>query len=363
VAFGTLQILDTIGSRRAAATDYLHQYDEATLYDQINAYLVSHNKLISDMMADLVTPIGDTRFITWGNVDAVDMIDADEFSRPDVQKSQESPTGLGIPLYGKQIAWGVTRLFMQNRTVGDLDQLLTNITDADKRDLLKTIRRTLFNPTNNTSYVDRRFDKASFSTTFPIRAFLNADSATIPRSPYGASFDSSTHTHFLGTSSFANTDLDAGINTVNEHYLTGVPRIYISKSVETTVRGFTGFYPYYDARLRVGDNTTAALNQNLDMTNTEDRAIGVYGPAEVFVKYWVPSGYVFFYNASAPKPLGMRTRDAMQGNLHVAADLEIYPLRAQFMEREYGLAVIERTNGACLLTSNATYSAPSEWSL
>jgi hypothetical protein len=72
---------------------------------------------------------------------------------------------------------------------------------------------------------------------------------------------------------------------------------------------------------------------------------------------------VFFFNTSAPKPLGMRTRDAVQGNLHVAADMEIYPLRAQFMEREYGLAVIERANGACLDTAHSSYNAPSEWSL
>jgi hypothetical protein len=363
VAFGTLQVLDTIGSRRAAASDYLNLYDEATLYDQIQAYLDAHNRLMMDMMGDLVVSIGNQRFMTWGNVDTVDMIDADEFSRPDVQKSQESPTGLGIPLYGKQIAWQVTNLFMMNRTVGDLDQLITNITDADKRDLLKTIRRTLFNPTNNTSYIDRRVDKASFSTTFPLRAFLNADSASIPKSPYGANFDGSSHTHFLGTSSFANTDLDAGLDTVQEHYLEGMQRIYISKSIETTVRGFTGFYPYYDARLRVGVDTTAALSQNLDTTNTEDRAIGIYKNAEVFVKYWVPSGYAFFYNLNAPKPLGMRTRSAMQGNLRIAADLEIYPLRAQFMEREYGLAVIERANGACLDTAHSSYNAPADWSL
>jgi hypothetical protein len=365
VAYGTLQILDTIGARKAAASDYLNLYDEAELYLHIEAYLAAHNQIMMDMMADLVVPVGDRRFITWGDVDAVDMIDGDEYSRPDVQKSQESPTGLGVPLYLKQVAWGVSRLFMMNKTVGDLDQLLTNITDADKRDILKTIRRTLFNPTNTTNYVDRRTDRASFSTTFPLRSFLNADSASIPKSPYGASFTASTHTHFLGyaSGSFVVGDLDVGIDTVNEHYLSGTPRIYIAKNLEATVRAFSGFYPYYDARLRVGMDTTAALIQNLDMTNVEDRAIGVYKAAEVFVKYWIPSSYIFFYNASAPKPLGLRTRDAGQGNLHVAADMEIYPLRAQFMEREYGMAVIERANGACLLTTSSTYSAPSEWSL
>lgn len=363
MAFGTLQVLDTIGARKAAASDYLNLYDEATLYDQIQAYLDAHNRIMADMMSDLVVSVGDRRFMTWGDVDSVDMIDADEFSRPDTQKSQESPTGLGLPLYGKQIAWQVTNLFMQNKTVGDLEQLITNITDADRRDLLKTVRRTLFTPTNNTSYVDRRTDRASFSTTFPLRAFLNPDGASIPRSPYGASFDGSSHNHFLGTSSFANTDLDAGLDTVQEHYLEGMQRVYIAKSLETTVRGFTGFYPYFDARLRVGMDTTAALAQSLDTTNAEDRAIGIYKNAEVFVKFWVPSGYVFFFNLNAPKPLGMRTRNGMQGNLHIAADLEIYPLRAQFMEREYGLAVIERANGACLYTGNSSYAAPSEWSL
>ena len=269
MAFGTLQVLDTIGARKAAASDYLNLYDERELYMQIQAYLDAHNRIMSDMMSDLVVSVGNQRFMTWGDVDSVDMIDADEYSRPDVQKSAETPTGLGLPLYGKQIAWQVTSLFMQNRTIGDLDQLITNITDADKRDLLKTIRRTLFNPTNNTSYVDRRTDRASFSTTFPLRAFLNSDSATIPKSPYGATFNGGSHTHFLGTSSFANTDLDAGLDTVREHYLQGSARIYIAKGLESTVRGFTGFYPYYDARLRVGMDTTAALSQSLDMSNTE----------------------------------------------------------------------------------------------
>ena len=47
-------------------------------------------------------------------------------------------------------------------------------------------------------------------------------------------------------------EMQATSDTVREHYLTGMARIYIAKGLETTVRGFTGFYPYYDARLRVG---------------------------------------------------------------------------------------------------------------
>jgi hypothetical protein len=137
--------------------------------------------------------------------------------------------------------------------------------------------------------------------------------------------------------------------------------VYIAKNLETAVRGFTGFYPYYDGRLTLADTVTAARNRTLDMTNAQDRAIGIFNQAEIYVKPWVPSNYLFVYNRSAPRPLRRRVRDGMQGNLHIAAELEIYPLRAQFLEREYGLGVVNRANGACLLTNNATYSAPADW--
>jgi hypothetical protein len=358
MAFGTLNILDTIGSRRAAASDYLNIYDEAELYQQISQYLMAHNTLLDEITSDVVDGTTTDRLVTWGGNATVDMQDGDEYSRPDVQKIQVSPVTMGLPLRLKQIAWGVTRLFMQNKTVGDLDQLLTAITDADIRDVAKTIRRTLFNPTNNTSYTDRRTDGAAYT----LRSLLNADSATIPPDPYGNVFNAGTHTHYLGTGSFAASDLQAGIDTVLEHFLSGEMVVYIAKNLETTVRGFTGFYPYYDARLTLATNATVAAGKALDMTNAQNRAIGIFNQAEVYVKPWVPSNYCFFFNRSAPKPLRKRVRNAQQGNLNIAADLEIYPLRAQFLEREYGMGVVNRTNGACLYTGNATYAAPAEWS-
>lgn len=356
MAYGTLQVLDTIGSRKAAANDYLNQYDENELYQQVQMFLDAHNKLMDMITSDLVVKTTD-RLTTWGGNATVDMIDGDQFSRPDVQKMQVSPTSLGFPLYLKQVAWGVTRLFMMNKTVKDLDEILVAIRDADIRDISKAIRGALFNPTNNTSYVDKRTDGA----TLPLRRLLNADSTTLPPDPYGNTFNGASHTHFLGTSSYAATDLTTGISTVLEHYLSGEMRIYIAKNLETATRAFSGFYPYYDARLRLAADTTVAAQKSLDMENNQDRAIGIFDSAEVFVKPWLPSNYVFFFNASAPKPLRMRVRDDMQGSLHIAADLEIYPLRAQFIEREYGLSVLERTNGACLDTAHSSYNAPPAW--
>jgi hypothetical protein len=358
MAYGTLQVLDTIGTRKAAASDYLNTYDEAELYQQVQMFLDAHNLLVDQITMDLVEKTTD-RLTTWGGNATVDMIDGSELSRPDVQKMQVSPTTLGFPLYLKQVAWGVTRLFMMNKTVKDLDEILVAIRDADIRDIGKAIRQALFNPTNNLTNADKRTDGA----TIPLRRLLNADSANIPPDPYGGTFDGSTHTHFKGyaSSSVAAADLTAILSNVSEHYLSPGMRGYIAKNLEATIRAFTGFYPAYDTRLTIASDVTH-ISTNLEMNNVQDRFIGIFENAEIYVRPWVPSNYIFVYNVNAPKPLRMRVRDGMQGSLHIAADIDMYPLRAQFMEREYGISVYERTNGAVLYTGASSYSAPSAWS-
>jgi hypothetical protein len=358
MAFGTLQIFDTIEARRVAANNYINQFDEQTLYRQIQAFLEVHNRLMDEMTSDIVEPTSE-RFLTWGNVAQTSMQDGDEFSRPDVQKMSVSPTTMGFPLYIKQAAYGVTRLFMETKTLGDLEQVVLAATDADVRERLKMIRRSLFNPTNNLTYKDRFEDNA----TLPLRALLNADSAYIPPDMWGNTFDGSTHTHYSGTSSFTAANLTALITNVLEHYNDGTIMVDINRAQETTIRGFTGFYPYYDARITPSVNQDVAQGRALDQFNVYNRPIGIFGASEIWVKPWVPANYVFAYNTAAPKPLRMRTRNPQRGNLHIAAELEIYPLRATYMEREFGISVFERTNGAVLKTDNATYSAPADWAL
>jgi hypothetical protein len=45
--------------------------------------------------------------------------------------------------------------------------------------------------------------------------------------------------------------------------------------------------------------------------------------------------------------------------LRIAAELDAYPLHAQYMEAEYGLGVWTRTNGAVLYVGNTTWADPS----
>jgi len=362
VAYGTLSIFDTIGGRRAAANDYIGLYNPDTLYEQLSIFLAAHNRLMDEVMMDLVDPTTE-RFITWGSNAETTMMDGDEFSRPETQKVQVDPTLMGFPLKLKQVAYGVTQLFMETKTIGDLEQVVTACTDADIRDQLAAIRGALFNPTNNLTYKDRLVD----NITIAQRALLNADGAYIPPDQYGNTFDPNTHTHFLGTSSFANADVHTLIDTVVEHWAQGTVRVYINRGQETTVRGFADFKQYYDIRITPGVNQDRALDTPLDILNIYNRPIGIFGPAEVWVKPWVPTNYLFAFNTQVDKPLRKRTRPSAgnvnRGDLRIAAQFSSYPLMATYMEREYGIGVYERRNGACLYTQNATYTAPAAWSL
>jgi hypothetical protein len=362
VAYGTLSIFDTIGGRRAAANDYIGLYNPDTLYQQLQIFLDAHNRLMDEMLTDLVDPTTE-RFITWGSNDETTMMEGDEFSRPEVQKVTVSPTMMGFPLKLRQVAYGVTQLFMETKTVGDLEQVVTACTDADIRDQLAAIRAALFNPANNLTYKDKLVD----NITLPQRALLNADGAYIPPDQYGNTFDPNTHTHFLGTSSFGNSDVHTLIDTVVEHFNQGSVRVYINRGQEQTVRGFADFLPYWDARITPSVNQNNALQTPLDVLNIYNRPIGIFGAAEVWVKPWVPANYLFAFNTQVTKPLRKRTRPSAgtvnRGDLRIAAQFSSYPLMATYMEREYGIGVYERRNGACLYTQNSTYSAPAAWSL
>src|SRR6267142_763280 len=112
MAYGTLSIFDTIGGRRAAANDYIGLYDPATLYQQLSIFLDAHNLIMDQMTEDVVDQTTE-RFLTWGSNSETSMMDGDEFSRPDVAKVTVNPTMMAFPLKMKQVAYGVTQLFME----------------------------------------------------------------------------------------------------------------------------------------------------------------------------------------------------------------------------------------------------------
>ncbi|OWY59004.1 hypothetical protein B7486_76925, partial [cyanobacterium TDX16] len=111
--------------------------------------------------------------------------------------------------------------------------------------------------------------------------------------------------------------------------------------------GFTGIQPM---QLVPSISSVSARTNDLETGQFFNRRIGFFGnqAAEVWVKPWIPAGYVLFFMKGPRKPLAYRTRRGGTGNLIVAAEDETYPLRARTLEREFGVGVWERTNGAAL---------------
>lgn len=348
MAFGTLSVTDLLQSQQTVVA-----FGEDRIFDAIQTTLDAHNAIWREMASSLASISTDVRR-RYGGVDTMEMVELDEIGRPDAQKvTAGANVDFPLRLYGISVQW--TRKYIQRATVQEFAEQFIAAQDSDVRMLLREIKRSIFGSANRTM-IDRLVQP---NITLAVKALHNADSApVIPNPVDGTTFDGATHTHYLATASFIAANLTSLIGTVQEHYASGDAQVNINIAQEAAVRAFTGFTAYLDARLVGADNVTRAVNRTLDMRNSYNRAIGVFGAAEVWVKPWVPANYVFCYIRGVPVPLSMRERSAGSSNLVIAAEDEDHPLRAQTLEREYGFGVWNRANGAVLYTGGGSYVNP-----
>jgi hypothetical protein len=336
--FGTLAVLDTL----ASAQQTVVQYGEDRAFEQIDAARQAHNAQMREMLVGLVEMSTD-RQRRYGSQDAMVMEEVDEFGRGQAQKIAAGVTvGFPLRLYDITVQW--TRKYMQNATTRELAAQWAAAADADILRVIREVKRGVFLPTNY-SFSDRLVDRVDLA----VKALVNADGASIPLGPSGTSFNGATHTHYLYTAgvALAAADLTSLIDTVIEHYAAGEVIVWIAKAQEAAVRLLTGFTAYLDTRI-VPASTTQTATGSLNVMNPTNRAIGLYGGAEIWVKPWMPAGYLFAYNGGVSPPLVYRERSTAQGDLSIAAEDEAYPLRARTLEREFGIGVWNRTNGAVL---------------
>jgi hypothetical protein len=281
----------------------------------------------------------------------------DEWGAADPSKATSAGNvGLPLRIYGGTVQW--TRTYFKRATVSDMAAQLDAFAAADILRFQRNLKIALFKPTNTTNY----FDRLDTKLTYDLKALLNADGQAIPVSPSGATFDGATHTHYLASATLNAAYLESLIDTVIEHGVNGKIVLYIARADEDTVRGLTGFSPYLDARITMVGAAQVGT-ASLDVTNPDNRAIGVFGGAEVWVKPWVPANYqaVLDLGGGSDKPIGIRTRTGAltgDGAFQVVAENEDYPLRAQNLGREYGVSVVGRHRGAVGRSDNATYAAP-----
>jgi hypothetical protein len=312
-----------------------------------------HNTLTNQMVSTFADITDDYQRI-YGSSDVIEMVEADEFTRAHTQKGRTGSVA-GFPLRGYQAAIGWDKAYFQRATVADMAQSQISAQKSQIIKLRTEMQRAMY-LSSNYSFVDYRDSKV----TLAVKRFVNADGLSIPDGPQGQTFNASTHTHYLATAAATAADVNALIRTVLEHHVGGKPVIFINQADETQFRAITGFQPYVDSRLTLNANQNQP-NARLNPLTTDDRPIGLFGSAEVWVKPWALTSYWLCTDMSegAPRPLVARVRKGADSlALVTAAQLDFAPLYAKYMESEFGFGVWTRTNGAVLYTGGGAYVDP-----
>lgn len=353
VRTGTHTMADLQSNRFQSAVEF----GLTTIQDVLERDLAAHNQIVDMMFADLVDSTTDRQRI-YGTSVTGRMGEADEFGRPVAVKHTGGAT-VGFPLRKFNVAVGWTRDYFMTASPAEIAETVLAVQGMHVRSVEYALKTALFTPTNST-FRDRY---ASPQIDLGVKALINADSSEIPNGPHGETFNGATHTHydFLDGAAPTAAALTSLIEDVIEHGHGGRIIVAINRAAETAVRALTGFVPYTDPRLTLGTQANQPA-QRLDITRIDNRAIGLFGAAEVWVKSWVPAGYVVAYDADAPeKPLIRRQHPvAAMNGLRIAARLDDYPLYADEMEAYYGFGVWNRTAAAVLYyaASASAYVTP-----
>jgi hypothetical protein len=339
MAYGTNAALDTLATLNNALVG---DVGEQRIYDEIEAARIAHNRTTSEMFGQFVERTTD-QLRQYGGTDSMNFDELDEFGRADAQKITAGAT-VGFPLRNYGISTQRTRTNLLNVTVQEIVAEVSAVMDGDIRVLYRELRRALMYPTNVT-FLDRRVANISI----PVKRLVNGDSQPIPLGPNGETFAGG-HTHYLFTAStaIAAADMTALILAIAEHYNDVQVVVNINAAQETAVRALSGFVAITPTFVTPA-TSAAAIVEQYDTRNIGDRKIGYFGGnyAEVWVKPWVPAGYLHAWGRGGPTPVVMRTRPG-GGDLELMFEDETHPLRARGWEREFGMGVWNRTNGAAL---------------
>jgi len=344
---GTYDIATLLATRNQSAADF----GLDTIERVLAADVAAHNAIVQEMVSDMCEVTTDRQRIYGTSADG-DMQEVDEYGRAPTQRALPGDT-VGFPLRLFQFNLGWTAKFLQSATPADLAIQVQSAEKAHLRGIQLQLKRAIFSNANYT-FVDHLVDNVSLA----VKRFVNADSAKIPDGPNGETFDGATHDHYQAEASLTAAFLTDIINNVIEHGHGNSVKVALNKADETAARGLSGFVAYPDPRIIYRNSDTPG--QTLDIARLDNRAIGIFAGAEVWVKSWAIDNYPFVWDSGDPnKPLAFRQRaqQNLQG-LRIAAENADYPLYAKFMEAEFGIAVWTRTNGAVLKTDNATWADP-----
>ena len=331
-------------------------FGEAEAFAEVDRILALHNALVANMVDELCQRTTDYQAVYGGIPDNIKMIRGNEYSQPLNQKVKLAGTTVGFPLDKSEIGLQWTRRGFEQMTVERFGLLVRAALLADVKDFRKSLMRAIFSPTNDLEYEDYLVDYKSIR----VYAFLNGDGTPIPAAPDGTGFPAD-HTHYMYATALTEDVVRDVLTNVSEHGVTGELRLFIPRSFENTIwsmKASGAFHEFLQAGIAPPLEGGYVLGKALDPGNPGNRTIGYFDSSEVVVRSWVPPKYILAVDTGTvnDKPLAYRVLpNGLNSELGLRFEDESYPLRAQVMDRFYGMSPWNRHKIAiCYIDANAT---------
>lgn len=354
---GTFSMQDLLNMRNVPVS----QVDPQAIANALQQDNASHQRVLNGLLDDLVertTDFAGSTPIT--NVND-EMIQVSEDGAVQTRKS-EAGGMQNYPLDKFQHGQGFTLDYMIRRSPADLAREQAEVQRTHINTVHRRILRALF---LNTSRTVRDVFGRGANLTLTVKPLANGDGDVVATGPNGETFDPMTHSHFMTAPAITDSAVKAAVDNVAEHGEGGSIRLWISRADEATVRQLGDFRPYIDQRtlpamIVAGGGTQMVGTQPLNVSNPGNRAIGVYGPAEVWVKPYMPAGYLLPIRVGGTaKALRMRVSELAQlQGLRLEGGSVMHPLESKYWADYFGLAAHDRTAAAVLQITDGAYQVP-----
>jgi hypothetical protein len=341
-----LQYLLTVTNQSVA------QFGADAVLEVVRNELATHNELLQQTVGDFMEVTTDRQRPT-GQGQSGSMYEVDEYGRAPTQRDVGSGS-LALPLRRFQFAVGWTDMWFETKTPADLALQLQNSQKAHIRRVMYEIKRGIYF-TGNYTFRDFLVDQVDL----PVKRLANADGMYIQEGPNTEVFDPATHTHYDASATLTDAALVGIVNDVAEHGWTQSLRLYINTANEAAVRALPSFSAYPDPRISLGVNVNRLESPTLNISRMDNRPIGIFGLAEVWVKPWALPNYYLAIDVAGAKPFGFRqrTQTTLQG-LRLDGSLRAFPLNTDHLTAEFGIGVLQRTKAAILYVGGGSYVDP-----
>jgi hypothetical protein len=258
---------------------------------------------------------------------------------------------VGFPLRHYGIAWGANWVTRIKMTVGQANDAVALLTDADKRTVRDDILISLFGNTNYTFDDKERGDLA-------VKALANGDGTNY--SVLTGADVGSDDTHYKGQ-----TGASITLATYQDIYseLTEHPEngdevtVFVPTNQRAATEQLAGFLAISDPNVQLGSGASQLVGT--DNLSGPGELFGYVG--KCFVREWrqLPSDYVVAISNSGEKPLAMR--EDPEGELRgfrPAAERSDYPYWENQYIHRLGFGAWNRVGAVVYRINNAAYAVP-----